>query len=54
MNLTNHVGVKGWETKATGVLSKKRGYTFDFNYRFSFQDMLMNGQGHRLMLITKF
>jgi len=54
LNLINHVGVKGWETKATGMLSKKRGSTFDLNYRYSVEDMILNGNGHRLMFITKF
>ncbi len=54
LGLTSHVGMKGWETRATGMLSKKRGSTFDFNYRFSVEDMFKNGMGHRLMWITKF
>lgn len=54
LNLTNHVGMKGWETKATGMLSKKQGSTFDLNYRYSVEDMIMNGNSHRLMFITKF
>ena len=54
LNLTNHVGLKGWETKATGMLSRKRGSTFDLNYRYSVEDMFMNGMGHRLMFTTKF
>ncbi len=54
LDLSSRVGVKGWETKAMGSFSRKRNSTFDLNYRFSLEDMLMNGNGHRLMLITKF
>ena len=54
LDLSSHVGVKGWESRATGSFSRKRDSTFDLNYRFSLEDMLMNGNGHRLMLITKF
>ena len=54
LSLMSNVGLKGLELKAVGSFSKKRGSTFNFNYKFSVEDMLMNGSGHRLRLITEF
>ena len=54
LDFRSRIGAKGWEAKAVGSFSKKRPSTFDLNYRFSLEDMLVTGQGHRFMLITKF
>lgn len=54
VNLTSNVGLKGWEANAVGSFSKRRGSTFNLKYQYSVEDMLMNGMGHRLRLVTNF
>lgn len=54
VNLTSNVGLKGWEANAVGSFSKRRGSTFNLKYQYSVKDMLMNGMGHRLRLVTNF
>lgn len=54
INLTSNVGLKGWEANAVGSFSKKRGSTFNLNYQYSVENMLMQGLGHRLRFVTNF
>ena len=54
LNLAGNVGLKGWEAKAVGAFSKKPGTTFNLQYQYSFEDLIMNGMGHKLRLIKEF
>ncbi len=54
LNIMSNVGLKGWEAKAVGSLLRKSTSTINFHYQYSFEDLIMNGMGHRFRLVKEF
>lgn len=54
LSVTSNAGLKGWEAKAVGRYADRPGSTIAIQYRYSLEDLILNGMGHSVKMVKKF